>query len=272
MLSGSSAGTARCAVITASTPAAIALRNGVQLHRFDSIAIGVQSRQRQMAVLGGVAVAGKMLGGHQHRILAIRMRAVDVGLHEAAPPAAGFSPNERMLMIGLSGLLLTSATGANNQLTPMARASRAVSAPSSVTPARSCAAAERHAVGPGRGGVHAHGSAALEIGRHEQRRSGHLLQPVEQRRHGVRFGIPHAAVERMPGDDDAAHVQIADQVLILPKLRRARVGELSIDGHDDQLRHLIAQAHGPRPLPDGRVNGLVGGFLRDLGVRGGARN
>ena len=99
-----------------------------------------------------------------------------------------------------------------------------------------------------------------------------FLQPVQQRGHGVRLGIPNAAVERMAGDDDAAHVQIADQVLILPILRRARVGRLSIDGHDDELRHLIAQTHGSRPLPDGRVSGLVGGFFRDLGVRGGAGN
>ncbi len=83
MLPGSSAGTFRCAVITASTPAAIALAEGRQLHGFNSIVIGIQARQRQMAVFGGVTMAGEMLGGDQHGILAVRMRAVDVGFHEA---------------------------------------------------------------------------------------------------------------------------------------------------------------------------------------------
>ncbi len=113
---------------------------------------------------------------------------------------------------------------------------------------------------------------AFEIGCHEQRRSGQLLQAVQQGCHGVRLGIAHAAVERMAGHDDAAHVQIADQVLILPKLGRACVGRLSIDRHDDELRHFIAQAHGARPLPDGRIDGLVRGFIRDFGAGCGARN
>jgi hypothetical protein len=42
----------------------------------------------------------------------------------------GSSPKDRVLMIGFSGLLLTSATGKNTQCTPSARASRAVTTPS----------------------------------------------------------------------------------------------------------------------------------------------
>ena len=50
----------------------------------------------------------------------------------AAPSWAtisGSSPNERMLITGLSGLLLTSTTGANAQWMPSARPSRAVTSP-----------------------------------------------------------------------------------------------------------------------------------------------
>ena len=46
-----------------------------------------------------------------------------------SPTCAGFSPKERVLMIGLSGLLFTSATGNRFQWTPMARDSSAVIAP-----------------------------------------------------------------------------------------------------------------------------------------------
>ena len=44
---------------------------------------------------------------------------------------AGSSPNERVLMTGLRGLLLTSATGAKLTCTPRARASTAVMRPAS---------------------------------------------------------------------------------------------------------------------------------------------
>ena len=45
------------------------------------------------------------------------------------PTSTGSSPNERVLMIGLAGLLLTSATGANARWIPTARPSSAVIRP-----------------------------------------------------------------------------------------------------------------------------------------------
>ena len=44
-------------------------------------------------------------------------------------PAPGRSPKDRVLMIGLAGLLLTSATGAKVRWTPTARPSSAVIRP-----------------------------------------------------------------------------------------------------------------------------------------------
>ncbi len=44
--------------------------------------------------------------------------------------AVGSSPNDRVLMIGFFGLLLTSATGENVRWIPTARASSAVIRPS----------------------------------------------------------------------------------------------------------------------------------------------
>ena len=49
----------------------------------------------------------------------------------------GSSPNERVLMMGLSGLELTSSTGAKFRCTPTARASRAVTRPTSYASAAS---------------------------------------------------------------------------------------------------------------------------------------
>ena len=79
--------------------------------------------------------------------------------------SSGFSPKERMLITGFSGLLLTSATGAKIHWTPSARASRAVTSPSKRDASRSPRRAERHVVGETRACGHAHGRAALEIAR-----------------------------------------------------------------------------------------------------------
>ena len=58
-----------------------------------------------------------------------------------AETSSGFSPNERILMIGLSGLLFTSASGKNIHWIPRARASRAV-----ISPSRLAVAGSREAV------------------------------------------------------------------------------------------------------------------------------
>ncbi len=166
-------------------------------------------------------------------------------------------------MIGLSGLLLTSATGAKIQLTPMARASRAVSAASANTPSRSCGGGESHVVRPRGGGVYAHGRAALEIGADQEGKLGHLLHAVQERGHGVGLGIADAVVHGMAGDDESADVEVADVMLIPPGIRGSTMSGLAVDRHDDELGGLLAQSHGAHPSADGGVTGgrgLLGNF------------
>ena len=52
-----------------------------------------------------------------------RLQAANVGATPAVPTSAGSSPNDRVLMTGLRGLLFTSTTGAKLTWTPSARAS-----------------------------------------------------------------------------------------------------------------------------------------------------
>ena len=56
------------------------------------------------------------------------LEPADFGGHQPAT-ITGFSPNDRVLMIGLAGLLLTSATGAKLRWMPTARPSSAVIRP-----------------------------------------------------------------------------------------------------------------------------------------------
>ena len=118
-------GSAMWADITASTPAAIAARNGTS---------STESRRAQLAAITGSAMCESVpVSPCPGKCLAVasipwswRPRTSAATIR---PTASGSSPNERVLMMGLAGLLLTSATGAKARWIPTARPSSAVIRP-----------------------------------------------------------------------------------------------------------------------------------------------
>ena len=83
--------------------------------------------------------------------------------------AAGSSPKERVLMIGLAGLLLTSATGANARWMPTARPSSAVMRPISYAMLSLPVGAHAHIGGQRGAAVEPDAGAALEVRGDQQR-------------------------------------------------------------------------------------------------------
>jgi len=118
-------GTAMCAVITPPIPGSIASRKGrssTESRRVRSEWMTGSSRCESVSVS---PCPGKCLP------VAIAPCSCTPRTKDApsTPTAAGSSPKERTLMIGLSGLELTSSTGAKGTWIPTARASRAVIRP-----------------------------------------------------------------------------------------------------------------------------------------------
>ena len=113
----------------------------------------------------------------------------------SAPTRAGSSPNDRMLITGLRGLLLTSATGAKLTCTPSARPSIAGDACRPRTPA----ARRRPRRTPSRAETWSRRRcrmphAPLEVRRGQQRQRRDRLQPIEDRRQLQRLAEHHRAV------------------------------------------------------------------------------
>ena len=71
--------------------------------------VGVDARQLEVRIGGGVAVPGKVLAAAAH---AGRLEAAPEGERLRAPPLRASVPNARSPMIGLAGLVCTSSTGA----------------------------------------------------------------------------------------------------------------------------------------------------------------
>ena len=146
----------------------------LQLHRLDAIVIGIQPRERQMAILGRVAVPGEMLSRHQHGILSIRMRAGDVSLNEARylsrVLAKRSNVDDRIVGVVID-------VGHRGEQPVDAHRARVASGirPFLTHGRQIMRGGKGHAVRPRRGGVHSHGSASLEIRGDEQRRLGHPL-------------------------------------------------------------------------------------------------
>ncbi len=118
-------GTATWAVMMESTPAAMALRKGTNSSarsRWASAPITGRPRWESTAVSPCPGKCFAVVSTPPSR--APRMKAAP-----RRATVSGSSPNDRMLMTGFSGLLLTSTTGAKIQCTPRARASRAVTRP-----------------------------------------------------------------------------------------------------------------------------------------------
>ncbi len=122
---GSIAGSSICATMTAAAPAAMPLLNGGS-----SMA---SSRSRGCATIGRPRWESTSVSPWPGKCLSVasmpascRPRAKPDTI---APTRAGSSPNERMLITGLRGLLLTSATGAKSMCTPSARDSAPTTLP-----------------------------------------------------------------------------------------------------------------------------------------------
>ena len=128
-----------CAVMMESTLLAMAARKGTNSTK------SIRSRDASilaMPIWLSTAVSpwpGKCLA--QRRMgLAGSEWAPSMNAVTCAATSLGCWPKERILMMGLSGLLFTSATGAKIQWTPSALASLAVAAPSCQVAPRSSAA------------------------------------------------------------------------------------------------------------------------------------
>ncbi len=106
--SGSSAGTFKCPVITLPTPASIAARKGTNSNS--------SSRARSALITGRSMCESAAVSPCPGKCFAVASPPFSFTprtyalTNSATRP--GFSPNDRVLMIGFSGLLLMSATGA----------------------------------------------------------------------------------------------------------------------------------------------------------------
>ena len=122
---GSRAGAEMCPVITQSTPASTRLRKGsssTAFKRSRAPSTVATSRWLSVAVSPCPGKCLAVVSRPPERAPTTKARAMRA-------TSAGSSPYERMLITGLSGLLLTSATGAKAQWMPRARPSRAVTSP-----------------------------------------------------------------------------------------------------------------------------------------------
>ena len=81
---------------------------GNQFQAIEAFAIGVNHRQVDVRVAGRIAMPWKMFRGGQTTVF---FHAANKGRYVFGT-RAGSSPNDRVLMIGLPGLLFTSASGA----------------------------------------------------------------------------------------------------------------------------------------------------------------
>ena len=121
----SRAGTAMCPSMTASTPAASSWRKGRSSTE--------SSRARSPETVATARCESTAVSPWPGKCLAVVSRLPSRAPRTQAAArlatSCGSSPKERMLITGLAGLLLTSATGAKVQWMPTARASRAATWP-----------------------------------------------------------------------------------------------------------------------------------------------
>ena len=137
------------------------------------------------------------------------------------PTRAGSSPNERMLITGLRGLLFTSATGAKFTCTPRARASRGGELRGLAHQLGIAGGAEGHGAREARAAVDPHADAVLEVGGDQQRQLRQALQAVEDGGQLQRLaenrrpvgGVQHHRRHRLDAAEraEAADVHVAHQ-------------------------------------------------------------
>ncbi len=128
----------------AGTPAAIAARNGGSSMR--------SRRARSTSMMGRPTCESTVAAPWPGKCFAQHRKPAAEYARIAAPASAetrcGSDPYERLPMIGLSGSLFTSATGAKFQFTPLARSSSAVMVAARCTAATGSGVAAR-AIWPG---------------------------------------------------------------------------------------------------------------------------
>ena len=130
--------------------------------------------------------------------------------------------------------------------------------------------AERHGMREDRGAVDAHGSAALEIAAHHQRRLGQALHAVEKRRHRVRLRLLDHAPVGPVHQNQAAHFGLADLRHELAVLPGTRIGRRAVKRDEDQLRHFVAQVMVfiQRRTVEEALSGGTGFWLAAVALRG----
>ena len=155
----------------------------------------------------------------------------------------GSSPNERVLMMGFSGLELTSASGNQFHCTPMARASCAVMRAGLAGELYVAGCAESHGVRKAGDVVQAKAQAALEVGAEDQGKLGILLQLVDEHRGFQRLVLVEEAVFEAHRQAESANVVLAHGVAQHDVVGTFNIQELRSRPDHEHLPDFLLQRH-----------------------------
>ncbi len=231
---------------------------GAELNAVQMRAIGLDGRHRQMAVDGGIAVTGEVLGRGEDSSLGVRAGAFDEGSNVRGNIAGTFAVGADVD----NGVVRIAVHVGDGEEDPL-HAQRAR------VPGRNFAAVPGGLQIAGRGECHrvrkqsrvadAHGGAALEIAGDDEWDPRQALHAIHKRRQRVGLSPLDTAAGGAVDQDQAAHSLVTHQTeeaLVLPG---AGVGRLAVEGDHHQLRHLLAQRETGEPAAHGRG---FGGFSR----------
>ena len=189
----------------------------LQLDRVHVIAVFVEQRQVHVAIDGGVAVAGEMLGGHQHAIVGIGMRAVDER-RDVARDGFGILSVGADVDDGIVGIVVDVGDGREDPLHSQSSGFACRGQPFVARRFQIAGRAVGHVVRKADRVGDAHGRGALKIPADQQWNFRQLLHAVQEHRHGVGLGVAHLPVLHGVIHDQPADVQVADPVTPLLKL------------------------------------------------------
>ena len=175
-----------------------------------------------MRVGRGIAVTGEMLRGHQNARFRIGVRAFDEADDELRDVLRIFAVRADV-DDGVVGVIVDIGIGEEEPLDAhgarFLRRDFAFDAGFIGIARRG----EGHGVREDRGGVDAHGSAALEIAGHQQRHFRQTLHAIDEARGFQRIGLRHDPAVRDVDQNQAADVFLRDQVDEFAILSRARI-------------------------------------------------
>ncbi len=244
---------------------------GNQFHLVQPLARCAYTSEVHMRVGVGVAMAGKVLGRHEHLIGWIGVRSLDESLHVRGDGlrvlAEGADVDDRVV-----GIVVDVGVGREDPMNAhracLARRGRA----ESTRQFKVVRGPEGHHVGERRRANHAHGRAVLEIGADDQRRLGQTLHPVQEGGGGVWLGTLNCAVADLVQHDQPANFQIDYLRPVLAILARPHAGGIAIAGGHDELRDTVAQGHLRHPPArlcgrGPRLGGCPSGFGRGSRAR-----